>query len=245
MREGEGLRGGGGGHIKEESTVSLSTSPKACVPLSIPGIQESRGDDELSDIVGQVLSVSGRATNRGGTIFDIAFSDGQKYTTFQNEIAQKANGLVGQPVSARVTVKPSKDGRFTNYYLEDIAPQGQLPAQAMPAPGGTVIPISAGATEQAQIPMQAPDTTKDERITRLSALKTAFEFVGALFNGAGPETLQEAREHALELARDLYQIGYYGQSPAEMPDTPEEVAAVVNAEVPGAVTVGARELPKW
>jgi hypothetical protein len=183
------------------------------------------------DIIGQVLSVSGRPLNNGSTIYDIAFSDGVKYTTFDGEVAQKTNALVGQQVSASVTSK--QKGQYMNHYWNDVAPQGQLTSDAAPLPP-VVLPI---ADPVPIIPMQqysggmAPE--REAKIVKQSVFSTAFNFVGQLFQGAGPEAKDEAVEMALEIARTLYNRVQGGVEPA-----PEPVLLVeqIEAETSAPVT---------
>lgn len=183
------------------------------------------------DIVGQVLSVSGRPTKSNRTIYDIAFSDGNKWTTFDGEVAQKANALVGQTVSARVEV--SQKGQYTNYNILDIAPQGQLPPAAFPAPSGTAVPLPVPATPTAAIPIVQGDPEKDARIAKGVAVKVAAQVVAGLFAGAGPEATQEALDtfdtvgkHVLGVLTGASAAAQQQVVPAEQ--TPEAVAAAVN-----------------
>lgn len=209
----------------------------------------------MQDINGQVLEVTGRKSKNGQhDMYDVAFSDGNKYTTFDYDVAQKALGLKGQAVTARTEIK--QNGKYTNFNLEDIAPQGQLGPLLTPNGGGTALPIGSAhplqstviqpmSGAQPTIPFQQfeSETTKNERITRQNVLRTSFQFVGSLFQGAGPEALEEATEKALALARELYVIGLHGgaeQPVQSVPATPEEVAAAV----PG-VQVGTESLVKW
>lgn len=186
------------------------------------------------DITGQVLSVVGRPVKNDNTIYDVAFSDGNKYSTFKAEIATKANGLVGQPVTARVSV--TQNGKYTNYTLEDVGPVGSLPALAMPAAPGAPLTGAPAQTPPPPIPMQqnnggmAPE--REARIVKQSCLSTAFNFVGALFTSAGPEAFEEAKTLALDLAKELY-AQVQGGATENTPQTPQEIAA----SIPG-VTVG-------
>ena len=190
----------------------------------------------MPDINAQVLGVSGRAV-KTGTIYDIAMSDGNKYSTFTPELATKAQGLTGQNVTARVEI--TQNGNYTNYTLQDIAPAGQLPAAALPSgvPTGNTIPISVPSSGGGG--GMSPE--RETKIVKQSLLATAFNFVGHLYTGAGPEGFPEATAQALSLAKELYgQVMGGAQAP---PTTPAAVAAVVNAEVPGAVVVGAEAPP--
>lgn len=201
----------------------------------------------MQEIVGQVLGVTGRTTRNGKTAYDVAFSDGNTYTTFLPQLATKAQQLQGQAASARVSV--TQRGQYTNLNLEDIAPQGQLAPQAFPMQPGAAIPMPVpgqgqpGVVPQAQgsaIPIQTQqggrrDPAVEQRIVRQNVLGTAFEFVGDLFQGTGPEGLGEAKEIALGLARELFHIAYFGTA---MQDgaVPQAEAPVVPAEqTPAAV----------
>ena len=213
----------------------------------------------MQDIVGQVLGVTGRATRNGNTVYDIQFSDGNKYSTFVPELATKAQQLTGQQVTARVEVK--QNGKYTNYNLEDIAPVGQLPPLAMPVAGGT--PLAAGVPMVGAPPQVAPGIPivqggggmppeREARIVKQSVLATAFEFVGSIFTGAGPEALGEAKDAALSLAQELY--GLVQGAPAAQPvaeaqpipndGTPQGVAAAVN-DAAGAPVVQPGSVIPW
>lgn len=189
----------------------------------------------MQDITGSVLGVSGRTTRNNRQMYDVAFSDGNKYTTFDAALATKAQGLQGQQVTARVEV--SQNGQYTNYNLRDIAPIGQLPPQAFPAAPGAPLPAGGSPTPSPSIPTPQiasvpflDEAARQQSIVRQSSLKTAFQFVGSLFHGAGPEAMGEARELALVLGRDLFMIAHYGHE-NHAPQTPQEIAAGVNTAV--------------
>lgn len=220
----------------------------------------------MQEIVGQVLAVTGRTTRNGKTAYDVAFSDGNTYTTFSPQLATKAQQLQGQAVSARVSV--TQRGQYTNLNLEDIAPQGQLAPMAFPAQPGTAIPMPAAPTNVAAPPAAAApgipitqgggrqrDPEVEQRIVRQSSLATAFNFVGSLFEGVGPEGYEQAKEMALGLAREVFHIGYFGTAmqdgavPAEQPvvpaeQTPAAVADAVNVAA-GAEVVQQGSMVKW
>ena len=209
-----------------------------------------------SDINVQVLNVQGSTTRNGKTKYEIALSDGNTYVTFDPNLATKAHGLQGQAVTARVKVE--QKGQYTNLYLNDVAPQGQL-APAAPA-AGSAIPM-AGAPA-AGIPMvggggRGMDPAREAKIVKQNVLGTAHAFVGSLFQGAGPEALEEAKQLADGLAKELFgkimgggaqvvtpSIGagenVQPEQPILVPDgaTAGDVAAAVN-EAAGAQVVGA------
>lgn len=221
----------------------------------------------MQDIDTTVLGVQQSPTRTGGQMFKVALGDGQTYTTFNPNVANKAYSLTGQQVTARVNAAPSRDQRYMNYNLEDIAPQGQLAPMAMPVQGGTPAfagapmgtpmagpPMSPGGFQAntpppgGPIPQATPQSRgmSDEdkaRIVRQSASSTAFSFIAALFQGAGPEGIAEAFDHARRMTESLVRHAWTGsfdtqaetqqeQPQAQAPQTAQEVAA----QVPGVQT---------
>lgn len=183
----------------------------------------------MQDIVGQVLGVTGTPVRNGsGVKYDVSFSDGQSYSTFKQPLAAKAQALQGQMASARIDSKLSADGQRTFYNLEDIAPQGQLPALAMPLAVGT--PIGAPGQAVANGPVsfapqaipQVNPVEKDLRITRGNAANA----VATLFACSGP-TVEEYLEAVDKVARYIY-TGRTGNEPVETaPVTPQELASAL------------------
>ena len=193
-----------------------------------------------SQITGTILSVSGRTVGNNKTIYDIAFSDGNKYSTFDGALAQKAGALQGQQVSANVKVE--QKGNYTNFYLNDIGAAGTL---AAPAPAaGTPISITGAAPAPAvNIPIQSQETQtqKDGRIALTSSVKYAQELVSSLYQGAGPEALDQALESINKAGEFFYGLlnpQVKVQPPqAVVPATPEAVAAEVNAQAGSEVVI--------
>jgi hypothetical protein len=198
----------------------------------------------MQEIQSQVLSVTGRQAGNK-IIYDVAMADGVKYAAWEPELAGQANALVGQAISARVeTTQNSKNGKtYTNHTLHEIAVVGGLPALAQPLTPGAPIPVpGVPVPGAAAIPMQAqkPEVDwdeKDRRIARQNVLRTSFEFIGTLYNGAGPESFEAAEAKAFELASKLYAKVYAVTAPASTPVPVPETAAAVAAQVPG-VQVG-------
>ena len=214
----------------------------------------------METIQAQVLAVSGKNTSRG-VVYEVQMGNGTTYSTWDGNLAAKANTLQGQLADARVnTTTNNKNGRtYTNHNLEDIAPAGQLAATAVPVDAGTPVgvPIQGGNGAAANIPMQAqdvrvPDVERQRMITKQSSLKTAFDFVGNLYAGAGPEALEAATEQAFGLASKLYAKVYSNPAtpatPVALPPdaTPTAVAEAVNAasETGAEVAVGATAAPE-
>lgn len=199
------------------------------------------------DINGQVLGCTAKQTSRG-MLYKVAFSDGNEYTTFENDLAKKANSLVGSPVSARVNV--SQKGQYTNRYLNDIAPEGQLPLEDMQGAAGQTVdgilieqPAQRGGRGGGGKGMTEADKT---RMSKQNALSTAFLSLAQLYQGAGPEAAAELEERAMALAGRIYNKGrdhevgtQAGVNVTPVPTTPQEVAAAV----PG-VQVGVSEAPE-
>ncbi len=174
----------------------------------------------------QILGVQGRTVGAGKTIYDISCSNGQKYTTFDAELAGKAQALSGQQVQATVTEK--QNGKWTNYYLDDVVASAGAPQAVIVAPV-----ISQG------IPIAHDEIVGDAKqkvIVRQNVLGTAFAFASAIYDGAGPEAWAEAEEKALALAGTLYAKVLATPQPATVQSVAAEINAAVGAD---AVVVGA------
>lgn len=213
-----------------------------------------------SVISGQVLGVESRQSRNGQhTMYDVAFSDGNKYTTFDANLAQTAANLSGQAASAKVSVdqRQQNNRTYTNFNLLEIGPPGSISgAAAQPIQGGVVGPgviQPAGGGVITPAPQQGGGgggrgfTPEDKaRVSRFAAQGTAFAFVATIYSGLGPEALPEAVKAAKALTEELLnhgQTGLYRPSPLETATTiiptattPQEVAE----QVPG-VTVGVQQ----
>ena len=138
---------------------------------------------------------------------------------FDQGQANRAAQLKGSHVE--ITTVPSKDGRFQNF--QEIKPaSGGIPSTPQPLQAVTAPPV----------PSQG--ISKDESIARMSAAKTAFEFLGRY---AADVSLDDGEKWAFDLAQKIHKfIG--GQEPA----TASEVAQQVN-EIMGTEAVKAG--PDW
>ena len=161
----------------------------------------------MSEVRGTVLAVNGKSVN-GKTIYEVAFSDGQTYATFNNVVADAAKRLQGQPAVAQTTAK--QKGQYTNYYLDSIEPGEGAVQQSGAVAHGESTPSAIAIKEDYQRKM-APEV--EQRVTRLSVIATAFGY-------AGQAGLTE--EEALALARRLYKAAYFGEV-KEAPVTHEPV----------------------
>ena len=208
------------------------------------------------DISGQVLAVTGRVVNvtKGRnpgpkTIYDIVFSDGNTWTSWDAGTATKAMRLQETQALADLRGDISQSGEFTNYKLTDIAPSGELPNDL---PGLTSAPLTPSVASSnggaPAIPIVASQggmsPERESKIVKQSCLATAFNFVGHLYSGYtnDKEEHEEATKRAFTLAKTLYAEVYGQQNVAQTPDL---VAQAVNA-IAGvdAVKVGA-ETPEW
>ena len=149
-----------------------------------------------SEINGTVLSAAPRIVGNNKTIYDVNLSDGNTYTTFDAKLWAKVAPLIGQPVSARVAVKPNpKNPQYTNFYLNDIAPQGQLAA--------TSAPVATAAPQVVRPQNGGMSPEREQKIVKQSSFSTAFNFIGLLYQGSGVDA-EQATNEATTLARRLY-----------------------------------------
>jgi len=172
-----------------------------------------------SEIAGNVLSATPRVTGSGKTVYDIAFSDGNTYATFDTAIYSKAAGLIGQAATARVKVGPNpKNPQYINYYLNDIAPQGQLSATSAPV----ALPAPTAPRPQQGGGMSAEDKA---RVTWLSCVSSAAQSVAG--SGAGSVEI-------LAIARELYGAAARGEyKQAEQQPEPVVASATDNGKGDG------------
>lgn len=206
----------------------------------------------MQDIVGTILGVLGRQSKNGQhTMYDVQFSDGNKYTTFDPGLAQRAQTFVGQPnVTLRVEVV--QNGKYTNYNLEDLAPAGQaLPPLAVPPAVAGSVPLATppvGAALPPAIPMASGNglgPADIERIARSTAISAAATFLGHKYSGAadaeGAPKLGDVFQVA-EAVKNYILTG--GAVPTQQfHPAPATVAETVNAEA-GAPVVGVGAAPE-
>lgn len=189
-----------------------------------------------SQIQAQVLGVSSRQSRNGQhTMYDVQLSDGQKYMTFDPDLAQQAAQLQGQNVAANVSLE--QNGKYLNRNLLAIGAPGTLPAP-VPQAGAVAIPagqpVGQPVVGTPGVITPAPSggggggmSIEDKaRITRLSAVGTAFDFVSRLFAGAGPEAGEQAAGIARALTEAIVAYGHNGTWPG-VAASPAQVAAAV------------------
>ncbi len=167
--------------------------------------------------------------------------NGGKFTCFEPNLAAKAQSMAG--TGRTVTVRVEQKGQYWNFIDAfdngAAAPivNGTVPqAQQSYGPPPPVAPSSGGGD-------YSPE--RSAKIARQNANTAAATLIGGIYAGAGPESLPEAIKAFQRLAREMVGFGLNGvfadpgQQAEVKPQTPAEVAAVVNAEVPEAVAVGA------
>lgn len=212
--------------------------------------------------------------NGQGTRYVVTLSNGMAPSTFDGGLATIAGNAfnAGATVTARVVQTPPNANGKSYLNLEGLAldgqalPGGGLPAAQGQAPAGQIPGVVPGGQQggggggggaQYQRPMD-PATT--QRVTYLSTLATAAAVVGQLYAGAGDgvsaDTLAlKLDELASKLARralSLSDQGQPAQAPAAAAAQPlqpvatdaQGVAAFANAQIPGAVQLGAPAVPQ-
>lgn len=178
------------------------------------------------EIQGQIVAVDDKTTSKG-VVYEIRFSDGNTYSTWKAALGAAAKGAVNTPVAADVSVKPN--GQYTNYYWNGFKPVVGGAGTSTPTVLHTPIPVAPAPQNGGMSP------EREQKIVRQSSLSTAFNFVGQLYQGAGPDAHDEAVALARKLAKGLYESVFHHE---QKPATPQQVAE----QVPG-VQVGVETPP--
>lgn len=142
-------------------------------------------------------------SNGTKTLYEVETLDGTKWTTFRQPLANAARALIGKP--AVLQCKISKNGDYTNYYIDEIASAAPPAEQAAPStPKSEPVDFKTFSDYETK-----KEQAKNESIHRQSAAKTAAmlapkdanEFwanIGDLLNffrtGMSPATFQAARQ---------------------------------------------------
>ena len=97
------------------------------------------------DVISVLRDVRAFDTSSGNTRYVARDGDGNEYTTFREDIGERAKQLQGQRV--RISYHETQRGRYTNVYLDKLEPApDQAPAQASrPQTGAS--PASSGDTD--------------------------------------------------------------------------------------------------
>lgn len=168
-------------------------------------------------INGVVLSIGSKSgtgrNNRPYTKFDIQFSDGKNWSTFDATIAGKATSLQGQP--ATIIGQVTQRGEFTNYDLLDIGPEGSLS-----------LPEGVENTTNGFTPQNIPgvsDADNKRRSKEQVRWESAIIAATNLPNDMDNITL----DYVLDLAKRIYFAMETPPTNPQEPTTPEEVASTV------------------
>lgn len=168
----------------------------------------------INGVVLGVGSQSGtsKSTGRPYTRFDIQFSDGRTYVTFDAAKSGTAVQLQGQPVSLLVTV--SQRGNFTDYRLEEIGPEGSLS-----------LPEGVENTSNGFTPQNNFQRNDDDNKRRS---KEEVKWENAIL--AAAYTTNDANANITEIehrARQIYELMKTPPTNQDVDITPEEIAATV------------------
>jgi hypothetical protein len=100
------------------------------------------------DVISVLRDVRSFDTNSGNVRYVARDMDGNEYTTFREDIGERAKQLQGQRV--RISYHETQRGRYTNVYLDKLepAPSPESPAgpAAAPADGDTDVQEAAWRT---------------------------------------------------------------------------------------------------
>lgn len=174
----------------------------------------------INGVILGVGSQSGTSSKTGKpyTRFDINFSDGKTYTTFEPEISSTASTLQGQPVSMDVSVV--QNGNFTNYYVNRVGLEGSLGEATENTQQNNILQNNSAE----MVPADEKKRSK-EQIARESALIAAFSC---------PVPISETNIYErMELAKRIYRAAVNDFDP-DQSQTPEEVATTVPGVETGA-----------
>jgi len=169
---------------------------------------------------GQLLSVAPKETSKG--IVYEAECGSKKFSTWREEVANKAVPLIGKLVTIRYESKPS--GKWENNTLFDIAEANGLPQDA--SRDNATSQVHAGGQVVVQSTGMPPE--RESRIVRRSSMKIAFDFVATLYAPTVKEqddmgiVIGEAQAHAEVLAAQIYKLAWGGPTtPEPKPEPPE------------------------
>jgi hypothetical protein len=193
------------------------------------------------DLAGQlVLGVTPKTSRNGTPMWDVALSDGNEWRTFDGGVAAFASSVVNTP---GYVFDVAINGKYKNLEaIKDgsgalVAGQISNQPQQAAAPGAQV---AAGTPLTGSVTGDDSDVVQ-RRIDFYGALKNAVPLVAAVYQGAGPEMLDQAFEDVKTLVGRI-QVGAKAaeRGLADLNGnpsvTPTEVAQAVN-EAAGAVVV--------
>jgi hypothetical protein len=83
------------------------------------------------DVISVLRDVRSFDTNSGNVRYVARDTDGNEYTTFREDIGERAKQLQGQRV--RISYHETQRGRYTNVYLDKLEPAPSSESRAGPA----------------------------------------------------------------------------------------------------------------
>lgn len=216
--------------------------------------------DGTYDAVLQLLEVKATKLKSGAYKYDCKFSDNTTKTIWEADEAREIGVLVnGAAFPVRYTVK--KNGKYTNYNVVAFAlPGDELPFDPEAVAAPEVAQVAAEAVAAGAATSQSGgnwDEATTARVSKLSVIGHAAFLVGNLYQGAGPEALEQALADVKKVGGELYKLARKHEQKSAQPaaqavaapepeaeriqptaSTPAEVAE----QVPG-VVVGTSALP--
>jgi hypothetical protein len=213
------------------------------------------------DSLVKILRVTVGSTKNGKQYFDVACSDGQERRCWNAGLATKINTFanetgMGPDVTLRYDV--TQNGQYTNTSIKAVFGPGEpVTADVQPMGGGQ----GGGGNRGGGGGRGGWTPEQTIRVTKLACFEYATTLVGSLFAGAGPDAFEQAYELVEEAAKRLYKsarshekggtttnvlpqgnVMPQGEQAQIQPVANDAagVAQFANAELPGAVQVGAQ-----
>lgn len=161
------------------------------------------------DAVLQLLELSPKKNKNGGYRYLAKFNDNTTKTLWDADEAREMGALVnGQPFPVRYKVEQS--GKYTNITIEAWVPPGEeLPFD----PEATAAPEVAVVAKQAEASGLATsqgggqwDENTTARVSKLAVIGHATQLVASLYQGAGPEALEQALGDVKKVGGELYKL---------------------------------------
>lgn len=226
---------------------------------------ENREVSGMDSLV-KILRVTVGSTKNGKQYFDVACSDGQERRCWNAGLATKINTFanetgMGPDVTLRYDV--TQNGQYTNTSIKAVFGPGEpVTADVQPMGGGQGGGQGGGGNRGGgggRGGGYPPEVTT--RITKLASYEYASTLIGGLFAGAGPDALAQAIEQMDAVAKHIYKQARAHESggtttnvlpqgnvmpqgeQAQIQPVANDAAGVAqfaNAELPGAVQVGAQ-----
>lgn len=193
------------------------------------------------DANGLIFSVGAQPTNNGKQLYKVATQiEGPQGTqaiemvTFDAALAGQVAAYAGGAQRVSIRYGSQQKGQYTNYYINAVALEGQLPPDTGQNGGRSQQRPGGGAPGSFR-----SDPEIQKSIVKQSSFGTAFEFIGRLYDGLGPDHLDTATAQAMDLASKLYEIAKpHPAQPTLTPVTPTTTVPVVATQpiVPTATT---------